>query len=133
MRNARIYIDQNIVGYIDEGYLNFDRVKGIDWIYSNEHFNEIARSGNTSYLSVFEKLKAQQIEIVKDYNFRITDKATIQPYSSPQERYERHVEAKNDVVFDERIFTDFLGRLFGADNYRELSSLNGLSRRSESY
>lgn len=123
MRNARIYVDQNIVGYVHEGCFDLERVKGVDWIYSNEHFNEIERSGNISYLSVFEKLKAQQIEIVLDDKLRITDNATIYPYSSPHERYKHYIKTKNDVQFNERLFTDFLGRLFGANNYQVLSNL----------
>lgn len=123
MRNPRVYLDQNIVGYVHEGHVRLDRIKGIDWIYSNEHFNEIARSGYTAFLSAFEKLKAQQIEIVLDERFRITDNAQIHPYSSPYERYERHIQTVSDVEFDEGLFTDLMGRLFGADNYQNLSSL----------
>jgi hypothetical protein len=123
MRNGRVYIDQNIVGYVHEGRLELDKAKGIDWIYSNEHFTEIARSGDTSYLSVFEKLKAQQIEIVLDDKFRITDSATIHPYSSPFEKYERYVETRNHVEVDEGLFTTILSRIFGADNHQELTNL----------
>lgn len=123
MRNARIYIDQNIVGYVHDESLNLHKVKGVDWVYSNEHFNEISRSGDTTFLSAFEKLKAQQIEIVLDDKFRITDKATLHPYSSPYERYERYIETTTSIKFDDRLFTDFLGRLLGADNYQELKTL----------
>jgi hypothetical protein len=123
MRNPRVYLDQNIVGYVHEGRISLDSVKGVDWIYSNEHFNEIARSGDPAFLSAFEKLKAQQIEIMLDERFRITDSAQIHPYSSPYERYERHIETINEVEFDESLFTDLLGRLFGAENYRNLIDL----------
>ncbi len=125
MRNPRVYVDQNIVGYVHEGRLKLDGMKGVDWIYSNEHFNEIERSGNTSYLSAFEKLKAQHMEIVLDHKFRITDNATIHPYSSPFEKYDCYVRTKKEVEFDERLFTDLLGRLLGANNFRELNSLPG--------
>lgn len=123
MRNARIYIDQNIVGYVHEARIKLEEVKGVDWIYSNEHFNEIARSGNTAFLSALEKLKAQQIEIQLDDNFRISDNATIHPYSSPFERYERHIDTIKSSGVDNQIVTELLGRFCGADNYQELSNL----------
>jgi hypothetical protein len=123
MRNFRIYIDQNIVGYVHEGILALDRIEGVDWIYSNEHFNEIARSESTSLLSAFDKLKAQKIEIQLDENFRITDNATIYPYSSPFEQYRHHIETIKSSGYDALLLTELLGRFCGADNYRELCSL----------
>lgn len=123
MRNARIYIDQNIVGYVHEGRIHLERVNGVDWIYSNEHFNEIARSGDTSFLSALERLKAQQIELVLDDNYRITDSARIHQYSPPYELYQRHLKARSSPPKDEHLFTDLLGRLFGADNYHDAATL----------
>ncbi len=117
MRNFRIYIDQNIVGYVHEGSLELQRVEGIDWIYSNEHFNEIARSGTVKFLSALEKLRAQQIEIQLDERFRITDNATIHAYSSPFERYEQHIKTINSAGFDSQWLTELAARFFGADNY----------------
>jgi len=123
MRHARIYLDQNIVGYLRDGVIDFSRVTGIDWLYSNEHFNEISRSGDRSFLEVFKKLKAQFIEIVLDEKLRITDSTRIHPYSCPYKRYEHYIDAVGEVKIDESLFRSFLARLNGADNYGDVLSV----------
>jgi len=95
-----IYLDQNIVGYLHEGRLRFDPSSNVQWVYSSEHFTEIARGGRTDLLAVFEVLKARQLEVILDDNFRITDSAHLHDYSNPFERYQRHLEAIGEVPVD---------------------------------
>jgi hypothetical protein len=118
-----IYLDQNIIGYLHEGVINLPIGNGCDYVYSNEHFNEIARGENTSYLEVLKELRARQVQLVSDDNFRITEQAQVHEYSCPFERYDRHLAATSEVEFDDSLFTGFLGRLFGGDNFEEIRFL----------
>lgn len=57
-----------------------------------------------------------------DSRSQFTDGATLYSYSSPYEKYERYLDHKNDVMFDERLLTDIMSRLFGADNYQDVAN-----------
>lgn len=123
-RNALFYLDQNIVGYLRDGKMGSASVTGVDWVYSDVHFSEIARGNDaTSFLQVLRELKARQIRIVLDDQYRATDKACVNEHSCPFERYERYLEAVSEVQFDDSLFTDFIGRLFGADNFENVRAL----------
>ena len=60
------YLNQNILGYIYEGKFQLPSREDVAWLYSVEHFAEISRGGDTSFLWVLEDLKAQKIEVVLD-------------------------------------------------------------------
>lgn len=117
------YLDQNIVGYLYEGSLSLENPVEVQWVYSNEHFTEIARGGKIALLNVFKDLKARQIELVLDENFRITGDAHLHPYSDPIERYERHLEAINEVAFNQTPSLDLAARFLGADNLNAAQSV----------
>lgn len=123
MRNARIYIDQNIVGHFRDRSVDFSKLPDVTWIYSNEHYWEINRADELSFLDVFKRLKAQEIEIALDEKFRITDNAYVRPYSCPYERYELHTKAVSEPEINENLFCSPFARLHGADNYPSVLSL----------
>lgn len=126
MLKYRVYIDQNIVGYFREcisDWTLLQQQQNIEWIYSNTHFDEIRRSGDVSFLTVFENLKAQHIEIVLDDKFNMTGEAKIHPYSSPSQRYERYLAAIGDRSLAEELFHPLLARLNGGDNFERLTLL----------
>jgi hypothetical protein len=63
-RKARIYLDQNILGYVREGSFQAAKVGDkVDWIYSDEHFREISRGSDRSFLSVLQELNAKRIRL----------------------------------------------------------------------
>lgn len=128
MHKYRVYIDQNIVGYFRE-YISdwplLQQQQNVEWIYSDTHFDEIRRSGDLSFLTVFENLKAQHIEIVLDDKFNMTGEARIHPYSPPSQRYEHYLAAIGDRSLAEELFLPLLARLNGADNFERLLLLPG--------
>lgn len=111
-----VYLDQNVVGYIYEDRLSLGQSGDIQWVYSSEHFTEIARGDKKDLLSVFAELKACQLEVVLDQDFRITNQAYLHEYSDPFERYSRHLETIGDVPVDQTPSWDLMARLFGGDN-----------------
>lgn len=112
-----IYLDQNVVGYVHAGRLRFRDIDNVTWVYSNEHFAEIARGDDRRLLGVLGDLRARQIEVVLDDNFRITNRAHLHEYSCPFERFEQYQETVQSVPFDNAPALDLLARFFGADNF----------------
>jgi len=122
-RNARFYLDQNILGYIGDGQFQVPENIEIDWIYSDEHFNEISRGDAAKFLAVLHSLRARKIRFVLNDQNQLSDEATIDPFQNPFEFYEQYMEAKEEVSFDETIFLDVLRRIFGAENFESVSAL----------
>lgn len=118
-----IYLDQNIVGYLSEGRLSLNAPSDVQWVYSNEHFTEIARGGKTHLLAVFETLRARQLEMVLDGKFKIADRAYLHDYSSPFERYQRHLEAIRDAPYNQSSSLELTARLYGGDNVEKVRSV----------
>ena len=125
----RIYLDQNIIGYLHNGSLNITANGEVEWIYSNEHFSEISRGNNKDLLNALKNLRAKEICLQLNENFQITGEAYIDEYSSPLKKYDNFVKTVGETNFDKSIFTDLINRFAGADNY---NSINNLPDRIES-
>jgi hypothetical protein len=126
VRNRRVYLDQNIIVYIRDGSIDLSTVKGVDWIYSDEHFREIARTDertSRSLLSVLEQLKAQLLEVNVTERF-YSDKAfKFNEYSCPHKLFDLH---RDNTVEAEKMADDVttvMVRQCGGDNYEEVSGL----------
>lgn len=117
------YLDQNILGDIHEGKLHLSARDDLAWLYSTEHFAEISRGSKTSLLSVLEDLKAREIEVVTDSQWRTLDQAIVHEYASPVERYKEYLQTVREVPFDETILTCLIARLGGAANYEDIKTL----------
>jgi hypothetical protein len=116
------YLDQNIIGYIHDGKLALKGATDIQWVYSREHFTEIARGGKAELLNVLGELKACQLEVVLDENFKVTDMVRLHSYSDPIKRYERYLEAIHEIPFDQTPQLDLIARCLGADNFESAQS-----------
>jgi hypothetical protein len=119
----RVYLDQNILSHVRAGRLNIAAVKGVQWIYSNEHFNEISRGEDLSFLDVLDRINACQIELILDDQFRFTGGARIQEAGPVTEKYGLYMQSKAEVPVDDTIFTELLLRVCGADNEEEFNSI----------
>lgn len=117
------YLDQNVLGYIRDGVFRAPEIQDVTWVYSAEHFDEISRGNDTSFLSVVKDLKAQEIEVVSDNRFRMQDRAILRDCVCPLERYEQHLENVGGLSVDDTILTDLIARLWGADNYADIQTL----------
>lgn len=121
MQNKRIYLDQNIIGYSRNGWIDLAKFEEVDWIYSKEHFREISRSDDPRiYLSVLETLKAKEIEMILEDRSKITDLPKFNEYSCPYEKYNQFINTNKEVDFDENIFAPIIARCYGDDNYDEV-------------
>jgi hypothetical protein len=117
------YLDQNILGYIQEGKFQLPLSEDVAWLYSTEHFTEISRGGDASFLSILRDLRAREIEVLTDEQWRIKDQAIVHDYACPFERHQQHLENIGDVVFDQTLFTDLFARFAGANNYEDVRAL----------
>lgn len=118
-----VYLDQNILGHVQDGSIRLDRIEGVRWIYSNEHFEEIRRGSDRSFLDTLRLLRAQRMEVQLDAEGRILDQAITHPYACPIEMFDRHVEACSAFDVSAEPHMDFLARLHGADNMKAAQSV----------
>lgn len=121
----RVYLDHNVIDNIGKGRLTLPVDPAVQWIYSDEHFSEIERSGDTRFLDVLKDLKAKKLELERDQLFQITGGAKIHQDSDPHLLYSIWQEARGQVPISERLFTPILSRLYGADNEDQISILPG--------
>lgn len=126
VRNRRVYLDQNIIVYIRDGVIDLSAIKGVDWIYSEEHFREIARTDeltSRSLLLVLEQLKAKRLEVNNTERFYSDEAFKFNEYSCPHKLFEEH---KYNTVEAEKFADDVttvMVRQCGGDNYEEVSGL----------
>lgn len=118
-----VYIDHNVVDDISKGSLAFKADSSIVWVYSNEHFNEIQRAGDTRFLDVLGRLRAQKLELKVDDAFRITNEGYLSGDVDPQSLYQVWPDANAEVEFSGDYFSSVLSRFFGADNAEALAYL----------
>src|SRR5258708_5886805 len=114
--SIHIYLDHNIVDDISKGDLSLKPSNKVVWVYSNEGFAEIRRSGSTRFLKVLENLRAVKLDLILDSNFNITGEARFLEYRPPSEEYESYLEANSNPALDNRSDLEFMARLFGAHN-----------------
>lgn len=75
---ALIYLDQNILGLCAEGTISIRAEENQTFIYSDEHYREIARSSTPEpFLEIIQKLKARRLRIQMDESRKMTGNAII--------------------------------------------------------
>lgn len=124
-----VYLDQSILGFVSDSSLPLDRIGGVDWIYSYEHFHEIQRGNNRSFLNALKKLKARRMEMQLDGNWQFTGKANIHPFECPIESFKRYQENAISGNSLDGLFTPLIARLYGADNQDDVVQLPELLRK----
>lgn len=120
----KVYIDQNIISLHLKGKLALKKIPNVEWIYSNQHFDEIARSNEPQkYLSVLKNIEATYIELILDESFRMTGEARLKDNVCPHELYKNHNEANNDVDCNDELFNPFLAWVNGGGDAEQLLEL----------
>lgn len=66
-------------------------------------------------------LKAVEISDVLDHYFKSVGNIILQEYMDPFERYEQHLETVKGSENQDELMVEYLLRIFGADNFKELS------------
>lgn len=116
-----VYVDMNILADAIKGDVSLMGSPDFNWIYSNEHFIEISRSGDTRYLDILAEIRARFLELEMNDNFQLTGNADILEFADPHELFGRWCEAQTG--FDAEIYlVPVLSHLFGADNHSEVST-----------
>jgi hypothetical protein len=127
MQTRLLYIDQNIISDFRTAISDWSRLQnmaGVQWVYSNIHFEEIRRSEESqSYLTVLENLQACRIEITLNEEFKITGSTTVHPYTSPHQQYEKYLDTVSVPSTSEVLFNPLFARLLGVNNFDQLASL----------
>ncbi len=86
----KVYLDQNVLQYDFEGKIKIPNSDQVQYIYSDEHFNEITRWENDGYFSVLKRLKARKIGCNLDSNSKFTDNDFLFDYADPKTMYEEY-------------------------------------------
>ena len=120
--NMFVYLDHNVIDDISKGDLSLKPSDKAIWVYSNENFVEIKRSGNNRFLTVLESIKARKIELDMDSSFRIVGTAKVLEYQSPFEVYESYLDTISGYEIDEKSNNEISARLFGGNNKEEVLS-----------
>lgn len=118
-----IYLDHNIVDDISKGAFKLPSDSSFLWVYSNEHFAEIERAGDTRFLDVLRELKAQQLELTLDDRFRITGEARLLGETDPHASFASWRAVRADVPVNCEYFSTIVSRLFGAANDEALTQV----------
>lgn len=124
MSNKRIYLDQNIIGDIRDGIIDISAVIGVDWIYSEEHFEEIKRGNEKNrhaFLGILKQIKAVYLEFNRGENYCITGEPIFNEQSFPDELFDSYME--DYIEFDMTLLSVPIVYLFGANNLEELRGL----------
>jgi hypothetical protein len=116
-----IYADVNVFRYLAYGELEIVDPERFVWSYSSVHLDEMHRGGNTDALKGMAALKAVEVRDVLDKDFKSNGNVRILDYIDPTSRYESHLDAISGTGDSEDLIIEHLLRIFGADNFSELS------------
>lgn len=106
------YLDQNILGYIRENKI-CGEAPGMTWVYSEVHFEEIARGGMTELLDVLAEIGAKRIEWNPGPN----------SLADPHGAYEAFLSARAETPYDESVHETMLAGLFGSQDQESIATL----------
>jgi hypothetical protein len=116
-----IYADMNVYRYIAYNEITIVEPERFKWVYLYVHLNEVMRGCNTDVFKGMKILNAVEISDVLDQNFKSVGNILLHEYIDPFERYERHLEAMKGFENQDDFMVEHLLRIFGADNFKELS------------
>lgn len=117
-----IYADMNVFRYIAYGDISIYEPARFKWVYSHVHLDEIHRNRNTDALEGMKILGAVEIEDVLNETFQSVGNIVLRNYIDPYLRYEQHLEAIEGYENTNDHMVEHLIRMFGADNFNELST-----------
>lgn len=118
-----IYADSNIYRYVATGELEIITIGSIRFAYSNVHFEEIIRTGNTEMLKGMEELKAVPVVSNENGEYDVDDIGVCLEYVNPFENFEYYKEHRIPAEDAESSINEMLLRLLGADNFEELQNV----------
>ncbi|MBT1072741.1 hypothetical protein [Pelotalea chapellei] len=116
-----IYADMSVFRYLAYGEIAIEQPERFRWVYSHVHLNEMARGGNTDALDGMRLLKAVEICNVLNGKFESVGNIVLKQYLDPSERYRQHLDAIAGHENSDDFLVEHLLRIFGADNFVELS------------
>jgi len=114
VEKSKIYLDQNILGYIHDGSFPLKDIQNIEWIYSDTHFSEFGESAKyKDYLSVLDKLDAKYLTLELDEQFNITGTASVNYSGTPAEHLCAYLKAIHNHEANDRVFDPLIAYLNG--------------------
>lgn len=116
-----IYTDMNVFRYVAYGELVIEYPERFRWVYSSVHLDEVARGRNIDVLEGMRMLKAVEIRDVLNEKFESVGNIALQGYLDPGERHQQHLEAIAGYEDSDDLMIEQLLRIFGANNFEELS------------
>jgi hypothetical protein len=117
-----VYIDQNIVGYLDSGRFKLEG-EGCRWMYSSVHFGEIARGSRRDLLGQLALLRACMLEPELVDGGRMAGSARIFGYLDPEGLFQQYLSNVGEVPYDTSANNDLLAALFGSTQSHTTQSI----------
>jgi len=118
-----IYADANIYRYVATGELEIITIGNVQFGYSNIHFEEMIRTGNTEMLKGMEALRAVPIVTNENGEHDIDSIGVCLEYKDPFDNYEEYQKNRIPTEEQEASLNELLLRFLGADNLSELRNV----------
>lgn len=113
MMEPLIYIDQTVVSLQSTGRIDLAKVKGVQWVYSKEHFAEIRRSSDPQkFLVALDSIGAKLLEI-ELIEWKLSGRANVVHTGTAGDHYARYIEANEQVNFDTNVLNPVIAWLNG--------------------
>lgn len=92
----KVYIDQNILQYSSEEKISLNNSTNIQYVCSNEHFNEISRWHDEKIFKELDRLKPLMVNVELDSNNKLTDNAIFSTLESAVKSFEEYEKTIDD-------------------------------------
>lgn len=102
--------------YDFEEKINISINSNFEWVYSDEHFNEINRKEDSRFFEVLEKIKARKIKIKLNDKFEITNEAIIHDYQNPKMSYDEYFDTIDQYKETSLLFYPLQSLFYGNVN-----------------
>lgn len=120
-----VYADSNIYRYIAHGELEVTTIGNVRFGYSQEHFDEIIRSGNESSLEAMAALEAVQVVSNESGEHDVDSIGVCHEYVDPKEKYDEYSQDMAQYQGMDNSMIELLLAFLGASNYQELLQVPG--------
>lgn len=108
-----VYLDQNIVSLQSTGRIDLSRFNEVQWVYSKEHFAEIARSEHPEpFLDALDQLSAKLLDL-EMIGWELTGRVNLVEGGTAHGHYQDYLNANAEVELDEGIFSLFIAWTLG--------------------
>jgi len=109
----KIYLDQNIVGYIADKSLSFDKDR-YQFVYSETHFKEFSAQNYKYFCKALDSINGRCIKINLNKNFKLQDNGSLLEFIPAEQLYDDFILRFEPAT--EQYLDEFLSYLYGSQD-----------------